>query len=161
MVRWLVTRNRKRRRGTGTEARYQLDTGTTRHSVQCSEAMLNSESLSESETKAIDASRAPIAGSRDGDAFISASEDKEAVARPIADALRQDGYSVWLDETELKIGDRLLNKIDEAANCRFGVVVLSDSFFGKKWTRRELAGLVARQDAENRTIILPVWHGVD
>src|SRR5258705_4325570 len=31
----------------------------------------------------------------------------------------------------------------------------------KKWTRRELAGLVARQDAEERTIVLPVWHEVD
>jgi hypothetical protein len=97
------------------------------------------------------------------DVFVShASEDKEAVARPIADALRKHGYSVWLDETELKVGDRLLDKIDDGlANCRFGVVILSHSFFGKKWTRRELAGLVARQDAEDRTIILPVWNGVD
>ena len=29
------------------------------------------------------------------------------------------------------------------------------------WARRELAGLVARQDAEERKIILPVWVEVD
>lgn len=107
--------------------------------------------------------RQPPPAGQGADAFIShASEDKEAVARPIANVLLARGYTVWLDETELKIGDRLLDMIDEGlANCRFGVVILSESFFGKKWTRRELAGLVARQDAEDRTIILPVWHGVD
>ena len=48
------------------------------------------------------------------DAFIShASEDKAAAARPIAQALAARGYTVWLDESELKIGDRLLDKIDD------------------------------------------------
>ena len=42
------------------------------------------------------------------DVFIShASEDKEEVARPLAEALRKNGLSVWYDEFELKIGDSL------------------------------------------------------
>lgn len=37
------------------------------------------------------------------DVFIShASEDKEEVARPLAEALRKNGLSVWYDEFELK-----------------------------------------------------------
>jgi len=36
------------------------------------------------------------------DVFIShAGEDKEAVARPLANALRSLGYRVWCDEFEL------------------------------------------------------------
>lgn len=107
--------------------------------------------------------RKPLPAGNGKDAFIChASEDKADAARPIADALRGQGYTVWLDEAELKVGDRLLDKIDDGlANSRFGIVILSPNFFGKQWTRRELAGLVARQDAEERTIILPVWFNVD
>jgi hypothetical protein len=59
------------------------------------------------------------------------------------------------------LGDRLLDKIDEGlAGCRYGVTVLSQAFFSKNWPRSELAGLAARQDAEDRKIILPAWHGI-
>lgn len=91
-----------------------------------------------------------------------ASEDKDAVARPIAAELSQRGYKVWFDEFELRLGDRLLDKIDRGlAGCRFGVVILSPDFFRKNWPRRELAGLAAREDAEDRKIILPVWHNIE
>jgi hypothetical protein len=40
------------------------------------------------------------------DVFIShASEDKEPLARQLADLLRAQGVSVWLDESELTLGD--------------------------------------------------------
>ena len=45
--------------------------------------------------------------------FIShASEDKDAVVRPLAHALQEFGLSVWYDEFELRIGDSLRRKID-------------------------------------------------
>jgi hypothetical protein len=97
------------------------------------------------------------------DVFVChASEDKDAVARPIANELSERGYMVWFDEFELRLGDRLLDKIDRGlSGCRFGVVILSPDFFKKNWPRRELAGLAAREDAEDRKIILPVWHNID
>ena len=40
--------------------------------------------------------------------FIShASEDKKAIARPLADALRDRRVDVWYDEYSLKLGDSL------------------------------------------------------
>jgi hypothetical protein len=97
------------------------------------------------------------------DCFIShASEDKEAVARPLAHALKGRGYEVWFDEFELEPGDSLPRKIDEGlAGSRFGVVVLSEKFFAKNWTKLELDALVARQMVGSERIILPVWHGID
>lgn len=97
------------------------------------------------------------------DVFIShASEDKEAVARPVFEALRECGVTVWFDEAELTLGDSLRRKVDEGlARCRFGVVVLGRSFFRKEWPKRELDGLVARETASGEKAILPVWHGVD
>ena len=80
------------------------------------------------------------------DVFIShASEDKDAVARPLAEALRNNGLSVWYDEFELRIGDSLRRKIDKGiANSNFGVIVISRDFISKGWTNYELDGLITR-----------------
>ena len=97
------------------------------------------------------------------DVFVShADEDKEAVARPLARALQERGWRVWLDELELTIGDSLNGTIEAAlARSRFGVVVLSPAFFAKAWPQRELAGLAAREVDAGTKVILPVWHNVD
>ena len=96
------------------------------------------------------------------DVFISyASEDREGVARPLAVLLRELGVSVWFDQTELKLGDSLRFKIDEGlASCRYGVVILTESFFGKHYPERELNGL-AQREIDGQNVILPVWYGID
>ena len=91
-------------------------------------------------------------------------EDKDEVARPLAEALREEGLDVWYDEFSLKLGDSLSGEIDRGlAECDYGVVILSPSFFSKQWPQRELAGLVARETAGKapRKLILPVWHNID
>lgn len=68
--------------------------------------------------------------------------------------------SVWYDEFELRIGDSLRRKIDKGlASSRFGVVVLSQAFFGRGWPEYELDGLVTRA-VSGEQILLPVWHNV-
>ena len=67
---------------------------------------------------------------------------------------------VWYDEFTLKVGDSLRRTIDRGlASSRFGVVVLSDSFFQKEWPNRELDGLVALETSGEMRI-LPIWHKV-
>lgn len=95
------------------------------------------------------------------DIFIShASEDKAPVADPLATALRTSGYRVWYDSFELRLGDSLRQSIEKGiANSKFGVVVLSPSFFGRKWTESELNGL-SELEVDGRKMILPVWYNV-
>lgn len=95
------------------------------------------------------------------DVFIShASEDKDEVVRPLAVALQAAGLNVWYDEFELKIGDSLRRKIDKGiGRSRFGVVVLSQAFFGKGWPEYELDGLVTRAVSGEQNL-LPIWHKV-
>lgn len=99
--------------------------------------------------------------SREWDVFIShAAEDKEEVVRPLATALLTAGLRVWYDEFELRLGDSLRRKIDAGlARSRFGVVVLSPSFFAKNWPQYELDGLVTRE-MTGQQVILPLWHKV-
>jgi hypothetical protein len=88
-----------------------------------------------------------------------ASEDQEDFVRPLAETLRKE-YEVWYSEYELTLGDSLLQKIDQGlASCDFGIVVLSKSFFAKRWPRAELDGLFALETS-SRKIILPIWKDV-
>lgn len=95
------------------------------------------------------------------DVFIShASEDKESVARPLATRLAEAGVQVWLDAHTLTLGDSLRRKIDEGlAGSRYGLLVLSPSFFSKQWPQQELDGLLAREEVQGK-VVLPVWHQV-
>lgn len=95
------------------------------------------------------------------DVFIShATEDKDEVVRPLASALQSRGLSVWYDEFELRIGDSLRRKIDAGISAsRFGVVVLSESFFAKGWPQYELDGLVTMA-ISGKQVLLPLWHRV-
>jgi TIR domain len=88
-----------------------------------------------------------------------ASEDKTGFVRPLAEALKPH-FKVWYDEYELHVGDSLLRKINEGLiSSDYGVVVLSQAFFHKKWPQSELDGLFALE-TETRKMILPVWKGV-
>jgi hypothetical protein len=102
-----------------------------------------------------------VADDRTFDVFIShASEDKGAIVRPLALALRDRGLTVWYDEFELKIGDSLRQKIDRGlAASRFGIVVLSSAFFGRGWTNYELDGIVTKA-VSGEQLLLPIWHGI-
>lgn len=95
------------------------------------------------------------------DIFVAyANEDRDAVAGPLAEALRGKGLAVWYDEQALKLGDRLHQFIDGCvARSRFGVVVLSKSFFAQHWSVQELDSL-ANREVNGEKVILPIWHSV-
>ena len=95
------------------------------------------------------------------DVFIShASEDKDSVVRPLANALKDRGVIVWYDEFEMKIGDSLRRKIDKGlANSRFGIVVISKDFIKKGWTNYELDGIMTRA-VSGEQVLLPIWHNI-
>lgn len=102
-----------------------------------------------------------ISSRKKWDVFIShASEDKDELARPLAEALQTIGLAVWYDEFSLKMGDSLRTSIDYGlANSRYGVVILSNNFFAKHWPVQELNGLASRE-VNRKKVILPIWHNV-
>jgi len=98
------------------------------------------------------------------DIFIChASEDKEDFVRPLAEELISKNLRVWYDEFSLELGNSLRQSIDNGlAKSRYGIVVLSPSFFKKDWPQKELNGLVSRE-RNGIKVILPIWHkiGID
>lgn len=96
------------------------------------------------------------------DVFIShSSQDKEAVARPLCDALTDLGLTVWLDEEQLLIGDSIRRGIDEALrHSRFGVVILSPAYLQSEWALKELDAFFSKESLQHKTI-LPIYHQVE
>ena len=59
--------------------------------------------------------------------------------RPLAERLLAEHVEVWYDEFSLSVGDSLRRSIDRGlSQSRFGIVVLSPSFFAKQWPAWEL-----------------------
>lgn len=94
------------------------------------------------------------------DFFIShASEDKEWVRKLVEELVRKN-CSVWFDEYELRVGDSLVGKINEGiSNSSYGVVVLSQAFFKKKWTLMELDTFISYMGPGKK--VLPIWLDID
>lgn len=95
--------------------------------------------------------------------FIShATEDNKVIAAPLAQELIKSNYNVWYDQYTLFAGDSLRENIDKGlAECDFGIVIFSHSFFKKKWTMLELNGLISKEIAFNQKFIIPIWHKLE
>jgi hypothetical protein len=103
---------------------------------------------------------APPSVERDWDVFISYSGEDKATAGELAAELEALDIRAWFAKTELTIGMGLRRSIDHGlAHSRFGVVLMSHSFFKREWPQRELDGIVALQ-VGGRQRVLPIWHGL-
>src|SRR5262245_17732961 len=91
------------------------------------------------------------------DIFVSyASEDRAKVADPLVDALKLAGLDVWYAPFELKLGDSLLEKIERGiAQSKYGVLIVSETFLRKFWTRKERDAL-ENLEAGGRKVVLPI-----
>lgn len=93
------------------------------------------------------------------DVFVSYASEDQGFATALVDELKtKHGLSVWFAPTELRIGDSLRESIEAGlAKSNYGVVILSHSFFAKKWPTRELNGLFAKE-LKGKKVILPIRH---
>jgi len=111
--------------------------------------------------QAVSATLRSSAANEDYDVFIShATEDKDYV-EPLVRDLEAAAIKVWFDKTSLEWGDDLRSAIDRGLkSCRYGIVVFSKAFLGKKkWTEYELTSLFSMEKVD-RKVILPIWHKI-
>lgn len=96
------------------------------------------------------------------DVFIShASEDKEDFVDSLVNALCEQGIPIWYDRTQLKPGFSIRREIDQGLkNSKYAIVVLSEAYFKKEWTKKELDYLFTR-DSDGTRRIFPVLHKID
>lgn len=95
------------------------------------------------------------------DVFIShASEDKTDFVQPLVEALQDADIRVWYDAFDMQWGKGLREQIDNGIKrSKYAILVLSKNFFAKIWPKRELDGILAKEEITGATP-LPIWYNI-
>lgn len=89
--------------------------------------------------------------------FISHSSVDKPVVKQLALDLEKLGYKVWFDQWELRVGDNILNELEEGIDqAGFVIVVLSRAAADSEWVDREWKYKHQEEIERNQTVILPV-----
>lgn len=96
------------------------------------------------------------------DLFIShASKDKEELVENLYRSLDKLGIKIFYDKESIEWGDNWKEKILNGVNkAEFAIIVISENFFGREWTERELNELLSRQNRNGQKIILPILKNI-
>jgi len=96
------------------------------------------------------------------DVFIShANADKEDYVDKLNGEIKKLGVEIFYDSDVIKWGDnwkeKILTGIEQA---EFAIIVISENFFGREWTEKELNDFLTRQNESGQKIVLPILHNV-
>lgn len=94
--------------------------------------------------------------------FIShSSADNDAIARPLARALEEEGILVWFDEFEIIWGDSIIEKINEGIRKSvIGIIIFSPSLVKQdNWGNHE-SRIFTQLMIEGKFRLLPLLHNI-
>ena len=96
------------------------------------------------------------------DVFIShANKDKIDYVEELKNEIKNLGVNVFYDKEIIDWGDNwkqvILNGIEKS---RFAIIVISNNFFGREWTDKELKMFLEKQNKNEQKIILPILYNV-
>ena len=96
------------------------------------------------------------------DVFIShANADKASYVDDLKKSLSKLNIQIFYDKDTLEWGDNWKNKILEGVDkAEFAIIVISENFFGREWTEKELTDFLSRQNRNGQKIILPILHNI-
>ena len=94
------------------------------------------------------------------DIFIShSSRDKDA-ALNLATTLNFCAVDVWLDDWELEVGQSLTDEISKAMDeSQYIAILITENYNKTVWTKTEYKKALAREQKEQRTVMLPLIVG--
>lgn len=96
------------------------------------------------------------------DVFIShANKDKIDYVEDLKNEIKNLGVNVFYDKETIDWGDNwkqvILNGIEKSS---FAIIVISNNFFGREWTNKELKMFLEKQNKNEQKIILPILYNV-
>ena len=89
--------------------------------------------------------------------FLSHNSQDKPFVRKLAKDLRSQGFYVWVDEAEIKLGDSLIEKIrDGLDRVEYVGVVLSNNSINSQWVKKEI-DIAMNKEIENKKVtVLPL-----
>jgi hypothetical protein len=96
------------------------------------------------------------------DVFISrANKDKDTYVDSLNAAVRRLGVNIFYDTDSLSWGDNWKQMIlDGTQNSEFAIIVISNNFFDREWTERELKEFLTQQNENHQKKVLPLLYGI-
>src|SRR5690625_4092038 len=89
--------------------------------------------------------------------FLSHSWEDKFFAHKLADALREHGVDVWIDDAEIGIGESLVEKVSHAiGEADFVAVILSRHSCQSGWVQKELYVAMTEEIAGRHIKVLPI-----
>ncbi len=89
--------------------------------------------------------------------FISYSHSEKSFARRLHDQLQARGIRCWLDDHDLKPGDRILDGVADAIRLHDKILLCcSESSLNSWWVKDEIEKALERERKEARDIIIPL-----
>jgi hypothetical protein len=94
------------------------------------------------------------------DIFISHSSRDKAAASRLAATLNFCAVDVWLDDWELQVGQSLTDEIAKAMDdSQFVAILITENYNKTVWTKTEYKKALAREQKEQKTVMLPLIVG--
>jgi hypothetical protein len=94
------------------------------------------------------------------DIFMSHSSRDKAAALHLATTLNFCAIDVWLDDWELDVGQSLADGIAKAMDeSRFIAILITENYNKTVWTKTEYKKALAREQKEQRPVMLPLIVG--
>jgi hypothetical protein len=92
--------------------------------------------------------------------FLSHSSEDKPLVRRLAEGLEQAGYTVWLDEWKIRLGECIATAIEHAiTDCRFVILVLSHNSVSSGWVNKEWKATYWAEIEDGRIRVVPVlWE---
>lgn len=96
------------------------------------------------------------------DVFLShANADKQDFVNKLNASLEKLGVKVFYDKKSLEWGDKWKDRIlDGTRKAEFAIIVISENFFDREWTEKELNEFLNRQNRNGQKLILPIVHNI-
>lgn len=90
-------------------------------------------------------------------AFLSHNSNDKAIARKLGGQLKLVGADVWFDSWELKAGDSIVGKVNDAlASVDTVILVWSNHASRSDWVRAEMEAAITRALADRIFRVIPV-----
>lgn len=96
------------------------------------------------------------------DVFLShANADKQVFVDELNASLEKLGINIFYDKKSLEWGDKWKDRILEGTRkAEFAIIVISENFFDREWTEKELNEFLNRQNRNGQKLILPILHNI-
>lgn len=96
------------------------------------------------------------------DVFLShANADKQNFVDELNSSLEKLGVNIFYDKNSLEWGDKWKDRILEGTKkAEFAIIVISENFFDREWTEKELSQFLKRQNRNGQKLILPIVHNI-